>query len=350
MYFLPQRAELLDRCELSQEAVYKRLELIGRICHNSEERIGEGTDKIFVEKYILSSKHRHESLLGHIRVAITVQYDKVDDLQPIMTAMFKGESMRFARQVYQRGVHIGYEATLRHWKDYCNSFSSVVSIEELSIVDILWQKFPGMFEQERRLAIRQYLNFMNEQFGVGTVIPGAMVIPLQIFMPDDYFTVKLTTTRNIAYQLIRHRTAVETDSDSCEFNLPSVAELPENFQHEETQMSQRYCDMSNVPTIIDPDLSPSELSDVSAVTKLAEEVYAKLIRAGHKKEVARNVLPGNTMTVIYLTLTKYNWDRLLQLRLHDAADAAMIRLLTPVKAQLDKATNNMLGLPWVLTE
>lgn len=112
----------------------------------------------------------------------------------------------------------------------------------------------------------------------------------------ESITVRAITSRSVSHQLIRHRIASYS------------------------QESQRYVKYNNVSFIIPTGLDKKSY-DIWKMSMLrSEQDYLRMIRAGAKPELAREVLPNSTATEIVITLNLRSWRHFLKLRTGKGAD------------------------------
>ena len=68
---------------ITEQNPLKRIELCGRVCYKSEDRITKDSAEQFVQTLI---KHGHTSVLEHARIVI----DSIDEENSIFDAIFTG--------------------------------------------------------------------------------------------------------------------------------------------------------------------------------------------------------------------------------------------------------------------
>lgn len=119
-------------------------------------------------------------------------------------------------------------------------------------------------------------------------------------LEHEKITVKITTSRALTHQIVRHRLASYS------------------------QESTRYCDYSNDKRFSDMEfIAPFFSSDDSFVLtsiwqdemERAERKYKQLIANGAKPEEARGVLPHDLKTEIVMTMNVRSWRHFLKLRM-----------------------------------
>ena len=125
-----------------------------------------------------------------------------------------------------------------------------------------------------------------------------------------HITMEIETTRDIAAQILRHRSFTFQEFSQRYAAVTDVAELPE----------LRLQDHKNRQNSI-------EVSDEDTMTMITEfnmrimdhfikgkALYDEMLEAGIAKECARKVLPLNTETKIYMTGNVRQWIHYIQLR------------------------------------
>jgi thymidylate synthase (FAD) len=124
--------------------------------------------------------------------------------------------------------------------------------------------------------------------------------------------VEITTTRDIAAQILRHRSFSfqEFSQRYSSTDLLGKAVVPE-------LRLQDHTNRQNSLVVTDPSLE-LELTDLSSeiadLFDWADDLYQRLLEAGVAKECARKVLPLNTPTRLYMTGTIRSWIHYLSIR------------------------------------
>lgn len=125
-----------------------------------------------------------------------------------------------------------------------------------------------------------------------------------------HITMEITTTRDIAAQILRHRSFTFQEFSQRYAAVTSVAPTPE----------LRLQDLKNRQNSIDV-IDGHKASELVAMQnriavhfQKAKHLYDDLLLAGVAKECARKVLPLNTETTIYMTGTVRDWIHYIELR------------------------------------
>lgn len=125
-----------------------------------------------------------------------------------------------------------------------------------------------------------------------------------------HITMEIQTTRDIAAQILRHRSFTFQEFSQRYAAVTSVAPTPE----------LRLQDLKNRQNSIDviDGLKANELtvlqSKIAAHFLKSQDLYEELLAADVAKECARKVLPLNTETTIYMTGTVRDWIHYIELR------------------------------------
>ena len=121
--------------------------------------------------------------------------------------------------------------------------------------------------------------------------------------------VKINTERDIAAQIIRHR-SFSYQELSTRYSQTSIAEIPQ-FRRQDTKNRQNSFD--DLP-------EDDEMRFRSAAGNIigkAYGVYEAMLAQGVAKETARRILPLCTPTTLYMHGTLRSWIHYIQLRTHN---------------------------------
>lgn len=126
------------------------------------------------------------------------------------------------------------------------------------------------------------------------------------------FTMRITTDRATANQIVRHRTG------------------------KYSQESQRYCNYTkdkfeNQITFIEPIIKSDE---VIMALEYCEKMYFDLIENGYSPEQARQVLPNQTKTSLIMTMDLRNLRNFLKLRMSKHAQEPIRRIANDIYSNL----------------
>lgn len=312
---------------------YEMVELAGRTCYKSNDKIAEGTAKKFVENMV---NRKHFAMLEHGIVHFWAD-------STFTTISFAEELKQLAEDFgnYLNVAVIGYKvvlaASLRTWYDIVGMKINELECE-CGIIAQLKDKYPEVFgagnmakyyENESynsfRLVnyedIREYWNAMSD--GDKEATCGQM-------MKISYHTMVFTCDRGITHEIVRHR--------PCSF----------------AQESTRYCNYSGDKfgkeiTFI----RPLFFEKGTVAWKLwyramesAEQHYMELLDTVKNPDVdpevkviaqeARSVLPNSVKADIVVTANEVEWQHILNIRYHGVTGAPHPQMVEVMKIAYPK--------------
>ena len=271
-----------SNAELIQEAnPYKLVELVGRTCYKSEDKITDDSYIKFVRGLIAKE---HYAMLEHGRLTF-----RVEDIEPYLL-------------IGVPGVHVARD------HDFL-----VVSVSLSHLYNEKWTTLRPWFDQMRRIAEDVYLdgnisaNTIHEtEVGTYSLIPSEGLdkyLLKHILAPDDVFkyrTIKFTCDRGVSHELVRHRCAV-------------------------AQSSTRYCNYSKDKfgseiTFVEPSdyefWSDEDKQHFEKFLKCCEDEYMYMVKErAFTPQQARAVLPNALQTEVILTMALAQWEHFFNLRL-----------------------------------
>jgi thymidylate synthase (FAD) len=148
--------------------------------------------------------------------------------------------------------------------------------------------------------------------------------------------VEITTTRDIAHQILRHRSfsfqefsqryAVATQFIASEARLQDSKNRQASLEVQDRELTGWWHEQQQ------------------KVIKVASEAYQDALRQGIAKEVARKVLPeGNTETRMYMKGSLRSWIHYLQVRLDPSTQKEHREVAQDIYQQLLPVFPNILG-------
>lgn len=304
MKLIESKAELIQQPS-GLEGVYKQIELCGRTCYKSEDKITEDSAKGFVNRMI---KSNHTAMLEHGTVYLFIKVCAYD------SALF---------------IHI--EEYIRN--PYSKVICCGVDDNDEPYHDILGNDATG----DMQYVITTNLRVLVEN--------GWLDDLKYICEPTEHhekrYTLKLTTDRGVSHELVRHRV----------FSF--------------AQESTRYCNYSkdkfdNRLTFIIPSWSVSIKPDVLEYSPFeitpkeaefmqscfdSEKRYLSMLKSDATPQEARQVLPNALKTEICMTGFESDWKHFLDLRYFEVTGKAhpdMKELATKIVEQF-KNNNIKIG-------
>lgn len=279
------------------------IELCGRICYNSQDKIADGTAQKFCEKLRESG---HTSVFEHANFIFGMP---IHSLARIYNGMLcyvmitgKPSYIRIGMRGYgdMPGIYFA-SGNARAWINFITVLDKDKSADKHIPRDII-------------KTLSQYHSiFADIADVVGANAPARQVFPEQL--PQDVWerhttaTFLITCDRGISHELVRHRAA--------------------SF----SQQSTRYCKANKNGEI--EIIEPSGI-DMIAYSRYAldeiERAYDSLL--DFSPQIARCILPTCLATRLYMTMTIERWHDFLALRTSPAAHPDMRVIAEQIQAQL----------------
>jgi len=303
MKLIKPKAELLLQ-QPGLEGVYKQIELAGRTCYKSTDKITEDSAKPFVDRMINSN---HFAMLEHGTVYLS---------------FVCGQPLKI--------IH---------------SDGSTDIYDETKIYDNLVAKYtknPHSLAIERYMGLGTYGVYITTNLRV--LVENDWLDDLKyICEPTEYhekrYTFRLTTSIGVTRELNRHRvnSIAEQSTRYCNYSK-------DKFGNELTFCTPQWIDeeeLSNIGpykrVIRKKNASPTEIWITSLLN--AEEDYLELIKDGWQPQQAREVLPLCTATEIIHTAYASDWKHFFDLRYYGTTGKPhpnMVELSTLIKEEAEK--------------
>ena len=122
------------------------------------------------------------------------------------------------------------------------------------------------------------------------------------------FTVEITTSRAIAAQILRHRSASFQEYSQRYAEVQAFEDIELRYQGiNNKQGSQEVCSEDDIGDM---------QYDIKCAIDQCNTIYQNLLKRGVSRETARFILPLNTTTVLYMKNNVRNWLAYLNQRLH----------------------------------
>lgn len=262
---------------IEEKDPYKMIELAGRTCYKSEDKITENSAKEFVDRMI---KLGHGAMLEHGTIYLKI--DKTEDghLPP-------------ARLYWSDGNHKKYTRVRKHGNSIYVTTNLRVIVENDRLDDLQYQVEPTEHHEKR-------------------------------------ITAKFICDRGVSHEFVRHRvfSFAQESTRYCDYSkdkfgndityiIPSWLDLPEGKY---SNWDNDWCDVSELKLLY-PEVN--NLSDPANCflqsIKNAEYYYFMLINRGWKPQQARQVLPNATKTELVMTGFESDWEHFFELRCSGAA-------------------------------
>lgn len=267
---------------IEEKDPYKMIELAGRTCYKSEDKITENSAKEF--------------MLEHGTIYLKI--DKTEDghLPP-------------ARLYWSDGNHKKYTKVRKHGNSIYVTTNLRVIVENNRLDDLQYQVEPTEHHEKR-------------------------------------ITAKFICDRGVSHEFVRHRvfSFAQESTRYCDYSkdkfgndityiIPSWLDLPEGKY---SNWDNDWCDVSELKLLY-PEVD--NLSDPANCflqsIKNAEYYYFMLINRGWKPQQARQVLPNATKTELVMTGFESDWEHFFELHCSGAAHPDAKKLADELKSLMN---------------
>lgn len=266
------------------EGIYKQIERAGRVCYKSEDKIAEGTAKVFTDRMISSG---HTAMLEHGTVYL--KYTPKDN-QPLWTRVNNFDSSKkwifYSTNPYSRADEDGDSIYI--------TTNYRVLVENELLDDLQYLCEPTEYHK-RRVTVHFNLQIaISREFNRHRVNSIAEQSTRYCnFGKDKFGGVNISIPSWVNGSM----------NELCNFpgwELPTFDELKEEYFNE------------------DPcEVSADDWGDIEWwlwSNYVAEETYLKLLELGRKPQEARVVLPLDTNTELVHTAFISDWEHFFELR------------------------------------
>lgn len=295
----------------------RRIELVGRVCYKSEDKIGPDTAEKFISRIIKSG---HESVLEHGTFCFEIPYEEMLNHNEIIWNCLneiKNASTGFNYSV-RKHPSVLLSFNIRTLRDTCKKKPENPLV--CSLITEIFKNYPILLEDLRNTAT------FYDYFKLRRILSYEMI---ETFTADElrkhyYSSVRFICDRGVSHELVRHRIAA--------------------FSQEST----RYCAYGGGVTFIIPpwvDVEPGDYPTLGSLPargaewrwltsmKYAEENYQCLLQDGWSPQQARSVLPNSLKTEIVMTANLREWRHVFGLRAGKAAHPQMRELMIPLSRE-----------------
>ena len=252
MKLIESKVEIIEQ-QPGLDGVYKQIELAGRTCYRSEDKITEDSAKGFVDRMI-NSKHGAMLEHGTVYLEVNVKYDNEEKCWPIPQNFFP---FFFERNKYSKVRKVEAE-------DVCSWYVTT----NLRVI-----------VENNLLSCLEHICEPTE-------------------MHEKRVTARFTCDRGVSHEIVRHR-VMSFAQESQRY----VGYDKEKFGGEVTFVKPHWYDEE----------FPACLTWIESL-KESEKKYLELREAGLKPQDARGVLPNATKTEIVVTGFESDWEHFFSLR------------------------------------
>lgn len=271
---------------------YKLIELCGRICYKSEDKITESSNIKFVK---MLKSLGHLSVFEHVYIALTVPNETIKDIRKQFNINFNN--------ILEAPVIDDTYIT-------CSTFYNNIASGNLRA----WMEFlqiPGIQNSAGVKAIAHYLHNVFPDLFSYTNYHGREVLPIyksEMHLNERAIhsvkTIKFITNRGVTHELVRHR--------PCAFSQESTRYVKYNNEMEFIRpawIDEEY--LGNYTPTFRLENPAGHFIDSCL---LSERTYNNLLNNGWKPQQAREVLPNALKTEIVITCTLREWYHIFKLR------------------------------------
>jgi thymidylate synthase (FAD) len=298
MKIVPPSYEVLDH--LDRQSLAVRIELCGRICYKSEDRIDQDSAVPFVSKM---AEHGHNSVLE--MGVVTLEMTCADEEQ--ITDFFL---------LRPRYLHIDREANRLLITGSIRSFRELLKFHPENVVvraacALINERHPYFFKgvlPEGGLSADSSITVRKVE------LDEVDQLPPQSLLKHRYIAVKFIVNRAVTHEIVRHR--------PCSF----------------LQESQRYCrysedkfgsEVSFIKPMFFAEGSPEYGLWEKAMLE-TEQLYLQLLETS-TPQAARTVLPNSCKTELIVYANLQEWQHIFSQRTTKAAEPSMREVMIPLQ-------------------
>ena len=266
---------------INERDIYKRIELAGRTCYKSEDKIKEDSAKKFVKAMI---KSNHTAMLEHASLVFQVDsYFIWDTIKRFNRRYLNMTECLYPNRSSQTNRRLLVSGNIRAINESKNRFL-LKAMVDAGYEDAVYSYDKIELDKDYNADIKvvdimSIENIQNEEI-----------------LNHYYPSFRCITDRAVTHEMVRHR--------------------PASFAQE----SQRYVNYEKKGGV--EFIKPYWFDSASASEKISfkfslqnsEGIYKELIESGLKPQEARGVLPNATKTEIVMTAPMYEWQHFLNLR------------------------------------
>ncbi len=276
---------------IPQKDPFKHIEVVGRTCYKSEDKITEDSAYKFVKGLI---KRKHFAMLEHFNV--TFKINLCNWLDDVKQFALSNRYVEFDEYTEPTSGMTGAYVTV--------SLSHLIR-EDISgrlVQNVLWNCFIEHYypnrigdcwvEDEDAQIFKTYVQIVDD-------VEKEFMNPSNIYLDHKFLTFHFICDRGVSHELVRHR---------CSF----------------AQESTRYCNYSDDKfggeiVFINPSnlasWEPEAIYTFMDSLNTAEKAYMKLINVYHMTpQQARAVLPNALKTEVIMTANLRQWEHFFDLR------------------------------------
>lgn len=252
---------------IKEKDPYKMIELAGRTCYKSEDKITEDSAKEFVDRMI---KLGHGAMLEHGTIYLKIRETVNGNIPPAMLYWRDCANRKYSKVYTQLESDSPYSA---NYKVLYVTTNLRVLVENNRIDDLEYQCEPTEYHEKR-------------------------------------ITAKFICDRGVSHEFVRHRvfSFAQESTRYCNYSK-------DKFNNELTFIKPSWIEESI--DSLNQEFRDTDRDDTSIFIRAlrsAEEEYFTLLNNGWKPQQARQVLPNATKTELVMTGFESDWEHFLSLR------------------------------------
>ena len=278
----------------------KKIELCGRVCYKSEDRITEDSAIKFIQNII---KRGHESVLEHYSIRL------VTDFLPIPSSK------------HIRSENYIASGNVRAWRDYLRFGTPTAR----AAGNMLAHLYPALFT-----------DLINVD--IDTLVIGSF----HSLETPDYLTVRFICDRGVSHELVRHRVASFSQESTRYCNYSGEMTFIKPCFDWARSIPVGVWDAADYAAMAQMEIGPEHYWMWAMDT--ATHHYNLLTQKGLPPQEARSVLPNSLKTEVVMTATYAEWEAILKLRLAPAAHPQMRQVMQMLVSLPDFPEELKLGL------
>lgn len=288
---------------IEEKDPYKMIELAGRTCYKSEDKITENSAKEFVDRMI---KLGHGAMLEHGTIYLRIRETVNGNIPPAMLYWRHLTNSTYSKVIYKIEADHPYEGN--YGVLYITTNLRVL-VENNRLDDLQYQVEPTEYHEKR-------------------------------------ITAKFICDRGVSHEFVRHIvfSFAQESTRYCDYSkdkfgndityiIPSWLDLPEGKY---SNWDNDWCDVSELKLLY-PEVD--NLSDPANCflqsIKNAEYYYFMLINRGWKPQQARQVLPFAVCSPLVMTGFESDWEHFFELRCSGAAHPDAKKLADELKSLMN---------------
>lgn len=298
MKLIESKVEVIEQ-QPGLEGVYKQIELAGRTCYKSEDKITEDSAKGFVDRMI---KSKHGAMLEHGTVYLTAYDGYAEDL------------LKYQTNKYSK------------YKSYTEYLEDGKSIKVCVTTNL-------------RVLVEN--NWLDDLKYIG--------VPTELH--EKRITARFTCDRGVSHEIVRHRVMSFAQESTRYCNYEK-----DKFGNELTYISPSWLDINKLLPLVDlankdnkevyrmghdESLSNEDRAMCSFIYDLSncEHGYMFQTKCGWQAQQARQLLPNALKTEIVVTGFESDWEHFFELRTAGAAHPDMRKLALELQEKLNSVNN-----------